>query len=207
MTLAAKDADERQRRILQASLAVLRVRGFAGTRLADIAAIADTSPSLILYHFPSLTDLLIAALQSVEDDFFAELGQLSAEVDPRDRLVTMVRRAAEGGPAFGDWQLWLEVWVQGRQDKRVRTLQRSSEKRWRDELHAVIAAGIQQGAFREVHPDEATIRLSSLLDGLAVQVVVGGAGLTPEDVVRIWLGGAERELGLHQQELVARVPD
>jgi AcrR family transcriptional regulator len=205
VTLAAKDTQERERRILQAAGQVLRDRGFSGTRLADVAAAADTSPSLVLYHFPSLTELLVAALKAEEDRFFDQLRTLSADADPRGQLVTMVTMVAEGGSAFGDWQLWLEIWVRGRHDKRVRDLQRLAEQRWREQLRAVIDEGQSRGVFVSADPDDAVVRLSSLLDGLAIQLVVGGAGLDPAELVRIWLGGAAHELQVDEEFLIARV--
>lgn len=201
MSLAAKDPEERRRRILQASIDVLRARGFSGTRVADIAAAAGTSPALVLYHFTSLADVLLAALTSVEDEFYDTLHGLPPETDPRDRIVTMALLAAEGGPAFGDWQLWLEVWVRGRHDPRINELQRSADDRWREELLAVVNDGLALGLFSSPRPAEAVLRLSSLMDGLAVQVVLGDPTFTPDEMVQTWLGGVARELQADDADL------
>lgn len=204
MTLAAKDPEERRRRILQASIEVLRARGFSGTRVADIAAAAGTSPALVLYHFSSLADVLVAALGSVEDEFYDELHGLAVGTDPRDKIVAMARLAAQGGPAFGDWQLWIEVWVRGRHDQRIHELQRSADDRWREELLAVVNEGLALGLFNSPRPTQAVLRLSSLMDGLAVQVVMGEAAFTPEEMVHTWLGGVARELQVDDADLQAR---
>ena len=95
VTLAAKAPDERRRRILAAAIAVLRERGFTGTRVADIATTAGTSPALVLYHFSSLADVLVAALESVEDDYYEELGE-TGRTDPRDQLVQMAQTVGGG---------------------------------------------------------------------------------------------------------------
>ena len=63
--LAAKDPQERRRRILAAAIEVLEDKGFAGTRIADIAAVAGTSPALVVYHFKTLDGALAEALGSV----------------------------------------------------------------------------------------------------------------------------------------------
>ena len=55
--------EERRERILRATVEVVRTRGFAGTRVSDIAAAAGTSQGLILYHFQSLAGAL-GAVQS-----------------------------------------------------------------------------------------------------------------------------------------------
>ena len=93
----------------------------------------------------------------------------------------MATLAAEGGPAFGDWQLWLEVWVRARHDERIDDLRRSLDKRWRDELehdHQIGrgASACSPAAIRTY----AALRLAALMDGLAVQVVLGEPDLAPE---------------------------
>lgn len=204
MTLAAKAPDERRRRILAAAIAVLRERGFSGTRVADIATTAGTSPALVLYHFSSLADVLVAALESVEDDYYAELAE-GHDSAPEDQLVRMGVLSAEGGPAFGDWQLWLEVWVRGLHDERIDALRRVSDERWRHEIQRVIDAGSAAGDFTVVDSARTTLRIACLMDGLAVQAVLGGAGLTPADLATEWLTGAAHELGIDPQDLLQRV--
>jgi AcrR family transcriptional regulator len=203
MTLAAKAPDERRRRILAAAIAVLRERGFSGTRVADIAATAGTSPALVLYHFSSLADVLVAELESVEDEYYAALAAYD-DSDSVDRLVRMAVLSSESGPAFGDWKLWLEVWVRGLHDDRVDELRRISDQRGRDTIQEVIEAGVAAGQFRVEDPARTTLRLTCLMDGLAVQAVLGGAGLTPDGLAREWLTGVAQELGLDPAELVGR---
>lgn len=203
MTLAAKAPDERRRRILAAAIVVLRERGFSATRVADIAATAGTSPALVLYHFSSLADVLVAALGSIEDDYYAELAA-HAEDDPRDRLALMATLNAEVGPAFGDWQLWIEVWVRGLHDERIDQLRRDSDQRWRQAIRDVIDSGAAQGILTAPDPEGSTLRLASLQDGLAVQAVLGGAGLTPQSMAREWLIGVAHELSLDADDLVER---
>lgn len=206
MTLAAKAPDERRRRILAAAIAVLRERGFSGTRVADIATTAGTSPALVLYHFSSLADVLVAALESVEDDYYAQLA-LGGAVDPRNQLVRMAMLSAEGGPAFGDWQLWLEVWVRGLHDQRIDGLRRVSDQRWRAEIEGVVTAGVEAGYFTAHDAARTTLRIASLMDGLAVQAVLGGAGLTPDGLATEWLTGAAHELGIDPHDLLQRVAE
>lgn len=204
MTLAAKDPDERRRRILAAAVAVLRDRGFSGTRVADIATTAGTSPALVLYHFSSLADVLVAALESVEDDYYDVLGD-GADLDPRDRLVQMALSSAEGGPAFGDWRLWIEVWVRSIHDERIDALRRASDARWRAEIASVVRAGVDRGLFVTSDADRSALRIACLMDGLAVQTVLGGSGLSPESMAREWMAGTAHELGTDPESLLARV--
>lgn len=202
VTLAAKAPEERRRRILLAAVDVLRNRGFAGTRVADIAAAAGTSPALVLYHFSSLNDVLVSALTQSDDEYYADLGTSAG--DARDRLALMGALSASGGPAFGDWQLYLEVWVRARHDDRVHAVRERLDARWRAALRDVIGSGVEQGVFTCRDHDASAHRLAALMDGLAVQVVLGDPGMTPERMVWLWLCGAALELGCDSTDLLAR---
>lgn len=204
MTLAAKAPEERRRRILSAAVDVLRDRGFSGTRVADIAAAAGTSPALVLYHFSSLDDVLLEALTSVDEEFYSELDQADGD-DPRDRLARLAALAGLGGPAFGDWQLWLEVWVRARHDTRVDDVRRALDARWREAILQVIDEGTRLGVFSSDDPAMSALRLASLMDGLAVQAVLGEPGLSPELMTEVWLAGAAVELGADPRDLEERL--
>jgi len=208
MTLAAKAPQERRRRILEAAIDVLRERGFSGTRVADIAAAAGTSPALVLYHFSSLGEVLLEALTSVDEAFYAELDEASTDPaadDACDQLVRVAALAGRGGAAFGDWQLWLEVWVRARHDPQVNDVRRALDARWREALRGVVALGVAEGAFTVPDAERASLRLASLMDGLAVQAVLGDHGMTPERMTDLWLEGAAVELGADRDALAARL--
>ena len=206
MTLAAKAPDERRRRILAAAIAVLRERGFSGTRVADIATTAGTSPALVLYHFSSLADVLVAALESVEDDYYAELAEGLSRPTPRDQLVRMATLSAEGGPAFGDWQLWLEVWVRGLHDERIDELRRLSDTAL---ARRDPARRRRRGRRRGVHAltTPCARRCASPASWMASPSRRSwvAPACTPDDMATEWLTGAAHELGIDPAELLERV--
>ena len=98
--LAAKAPEERRERIMLATIAVVRERGFAGTRVADIALEAGTSQGLVLYHFGSLAGALAACLTMLEDEFYDDFAHhLAAEDGPVERLRFMAELAAGSSAA------------------------------------------------------------------------------------------------------------
>jgi DNA-binding transcriptional regulator YbjK len=56
--------EQRRNELLAATLAVIERDGVAGVSHRRVAAVADVSVASITYHFPTLDDLLVAALQS-----------------------------------------------------------------------------------------------------------------------------------------------
>jgi AcrR family transcriptional regulator len=196
MALAPKAPEERRRRILSATVEVLRERGFTGTRVADIADAAGTSSGLVLYHFKSLEGALSQALTTVEDDFYADLeAELGASAGPADRLRRMAEMGAGAGPAVGDWGLWLEIWVRALRDPGARTTREQLDRRWRGWLRDVVDEGVAAGVFSTDHPQDVTARLAALMDGLAIQLALDDPDMSTDRFVRLWLQAAELELG------------
>jgi AcrR family transcriptional regulator len=204
---AARAPEERRRRILEATVEVIRERGFAGTRVADIAAAAGTSSGLVLYHFGSLAGALTEALTYAEDSYYAEVeAGLDATADPVDRLRLMAELAGNGVLVAGDWSLWLELWVRALRDEGARAARESLDRRWRGALRQVVVEGAAAGVFHPADVAASTLRLSSLMDGLAIQLALGEPGMTSAKFKRLWLDAAALELGVPAQAFRGRAP-
>jgi len=193
--LAPKAPEERRRRILSAAVDVLRERGYAGTRVADIADAAGTSSGLVLYHFKSLENVLAEALTTVEDEFYAEFEtDLEHARGALDRLRHMGELGAGAGPAVGDWALWLEIWVRALRDEGARATRESLDRRWRGMLRDTIATGVAEGVFSPDDIDDTTVRLASLMDGLAIQLALADPDMSSDRMSALWLAASAQEL-------------
>jgi AcrR family transcriptional regulator len=193
----SKAPEERRRRILEATVGVIRERGFAGARVSDIAAAAGTSSGLVLYHFGSLAGAMNEALTWLEDGFYLHLQtDLSVAAGPLERLALMAEQGSGAGPAVGDWTLWLELWVRALRDDSARAARESLDGRWRTALREVITEGTASGVFHPADPDASTIRLACLMDGLAIQLTLEDPGMTAGRFRDLWLTGAANELGV-----------
>ena len=203
--LTARAPEERRRRILAATIQVVRDRGFAGTRVADIAGAAQTSPGLVLYHFGSLANALTEAITYLEDSFYTMLeAELGAVAGPLERLRWMGELGSGSGPAVGDWTLWLELWVRALRDDTARAARESLDRRWRATLREVIDEGVRTGDFAPVDAAESTLRLASLMDGLAIQLALSDPGMTVAKFRRLWLDSAALELGVDRARFRGR---
>ena len=203
-SLGAKAPAARRQRILDAAVQVLKDKGFAGTRVADIATAAGTSPALVVYHFRTLDGVLAAALASVEDAFYDELAR---SIPPDTGAVQRLRLLGELGsdtePGTRDWSLWMEIWVRALRDDQIQELRRALDGRWRETVRATIDLGVSEGAFTCPDPAAAATRLAALMDGLGVQVALGDPDVPAERMAALWLEGAAGELGLDPRQLLA----
>jgi AcrR family transcriptional regulator len=181
---------------------VVKERGFNGTRVADIAEEAGTSPGLILYHFGSLAGALTEAITFLEDSFYTDLERdLEQDSGPIERLRHMAELGAGQGPAVGDWKLWLEIYVRALHDDEARATRESLDRRWRTALSDVIAEGVATGDFRPTNAADAAARLAALMDGLAILLALDDPAMSVERFRDLWLDDAALELGIDRDKL------
>ena len=90
---ASKSARTRSR-ILDAAARVLSMKGYAGTRLSDVAEQAELQAPAIYYYFPSREDLIEEVMYAGIADMRAHLQEvldaLPADASPMDKIVAAV---------------------------------------------------------------------------------------------------------------------
>ena len=88
-------ADQRRGQMLQAALEVISERGFADTRIADVAERIGISPALVIYYFKTKDQLLTESIRNYEDSWYADSKHRMAAlpIDARRE----VGRALAGG--------------------------------------------------------------------------------------------------------------
>src|SRR3984885_8806027 len=80
-TEAPGTADQRRTQMVVAALEVISERGYADTRIADVAKRAGVSPALVIYYFKTKDQLLTEAIRHYEDSWYAE-GKLRMDALP-----------------------------------------------------------------------------------------------------------------------------
>jgi TetR/AcrR family transcriptional regulator len=81
--------------ILDAALEVFSAQGFRGATLDQIAAQAGLSKPNLLYYFPSKEAIHTALLSGLMDIWLAPLHAMNPDGDPRDEIMTYMRRKLE----------------------------------------------------------------------------------------------------------------
>lgn len=84
-------ANSRQR-IVDATLATLKEKGFAGTSTRAIATAGGFQSGLIFYYFPTLDDLLIASLEHASAERLERYGEEVASAASLAELLTLLER-------------------------------------------------------------------------------------------------------------------
>ncbi|MDJ0362401.1 TetR family transcriptional regulator C-terminal domain-containing protein [Rhodococcus sp. H29-C3] len=183
VTRAKADAVGRREDILNATLAMIEDKGIDQVRGADLAKRVGVSVGLIFYHFDNLENLIISALRLAASRDMEHLHAMleSVDGDVTTRVYAVLHEYGPTGTAFG-WRLWVESWSASLRNPELRKVIRMLDAGWRDVLIELIDEGTKSGEFRCPDPAAAAWRITSLLDGLAVQVVVFDEAVSNEQV-------------------------
>ncbi|WP_174703990.1 TetR family transcriptional regulator C-terminal domain-containing protein [Streptomyces viridosporus] len=196
---------ERRGEMLRAAVEQIEMRGVAAFRVSDVASALGVSNALVLYHFSTKEKLVAAAFAHAAEGDLAHLRKLlGRRTTALRRLRSAVRWYAPTGRAEG-WRLWIEGWAVALREPALREVTRDLDRRWKAALAEVIAQGVAAGEFRCPDPAASALRLTALLDGLAVQLT-SYDGAVPRTRAREWADEAlARELGLDRKALKAPV--
>ena len=191
--------DERRQEILETTCAVVIERGFAATRIADVAKRLGVSTSLIHYHYDSKEQLLAEAFS-----YYArkDLAELDAEIETAPNALVQLDRAIQNyvpeGSGDVEWMLWIDAWGEALRNPLMKKISQELDERSGSLLERVLRAGVASGEFRCPDPSASSARLTGLIDGLAVQFAAHNDLLTRDafiDHVR-WLAAAEVGVGI-----------
>ncbi|MGW1025749.1 TetR/AcrR family transcriptional regulator [Streptomyces sp. NPDC002577] len=204
MTRVRMGVAERREELLRAAVEQIEARGVAAVRIADVASALGVSNALVLYHFSTKEQLVAAAFAHAAEGDLAHLRKLlGRRTTAVRRLRAAVRWYAPTGQAKG-WRLWIEGWAAALRDPALREVTRGLDQQWKAALAEVIAEGAAAGEFRCPDPSAAALRLTALLDGLAVQMTTYDGALYRARMSE-WVDEAlARELGLKPDALTAR---
>jgi AcrR family transcriptional regulator len=169
-------ADQRRGQMLTAALDVISERGFADTRIADIAERIGISPALVIYYFKTKHQLLTEAIRHYEDTWYAEgqrrMDPLPTAAKRLEEFVAMNLLPDSDPELESNWNLWLDFWAQAARNADVAELRRTSDERWRQVLVSLVRAGQADGEFASIDAHSFSIFVSALLDGLTVQIAL-----------------------------------
>src|SRR5712672_2824567 len=110
----SRDAGERREQMLRAALEVIVERGYAETRIADVAERTGTSPALVIYYFKTRDQLLTEAIRYSEDSWYAEyfrrMAQIPTAAGQLTELIAMNCLPGTDPEPGSYWLLWLDLW-------------------------------------------------------------------------------------------------
>jgi len=172
----AGTADQRRAQMLHAALEIISERGYAETRIADVAERAGVSPALVIYYFKTKDHLLTEAIRYYEEHWYAvgqrRMADMTTAAERLEDIVAMSCLDEADPHPRGSWTLFLDFWAQAARNPEVGSVRQKSDERWRAQIAELVMAGQAAGEFRQVDPEGFAITLSTLLDGFTIPIAL-----------------------------------
>jgi AcrR family transcriptional regulator len=192
-------ADNRREQMLRAALEVIADRGYADTRIADVAERIGISPALVIYYFKTKDQLLTESIRYLDNVWYADgqrrMAELPTAVARIEEIVAMSCLPEADTEPRSSWTLWLDFWTLAARNPEVAGLRRKDDERWRDMIGSLVRDGQRAGEFRAVDADNFAILLCSLLDGLAIQIALRDPVVSSERAFEICMRFIADQLG------------
>ncbi len=167
----------RREQILSAAYEVAAERGLADTTILQVALAAGLSPALVIYHFKTRRQLLLALLERLllTTTVLTVDSVATDKLAPVDRLITVLRREMDrlsGEPLR--IRLTFDYWIAGVRDEEVRDKLSAEFARYREAFRPLAAAVLRDDPdrFAGVTADALAGLSVSLIKGCAVQSMI-----------------------------------
>ena len=193
---------ERRAEILETTCEVVIERGFAATRIADVAKRLGVSSSLIHYHFDSKEQLLAEAFAHYARK---DVAEMEAEVEAAPTAAAQLNRVIENYVPEGsddvEWMLWIDGWGEALRNPMMRKISQELDEQSAALVERVIRNGVDVGEFVCADPAAAATRLTSVVDGLAVQFAAHSGMMSRDQFIEHVRTLAAWEVGLEPEDL------
>lgn len=151
-------------------------KGYASTRVADIAVRADVGKGTVYEYFSSKEELLFAVFESINHDITARMKTVLDDDEPtQEQLFNLLRLGAEVITEQVELQpVVLDFWAASRGsgiEDRYREALVASYALYRKLVTNFILAGQQRGEFRsDIDAEALAVMVVATVDGLGIQL-------------------------------------
>jgi AcrR family transcriptional regulator len=166
---------ERRAQIIAAAREEFNERGYADSRVEDVARRAGLSKGAVYFYFPSKDDLFMALVLEEHEKTYSFLDD--SERDERPALARLV----DVGWKYTDYlsgldappRFFLMMTEAAMRDEEIRAECQAIHHRFVDAVTRILAQGMSEGAFRAMDPHAVAQMLKAMIDGFAGQAAIG----------------------------------
>jgi len=191
---STEDGRRSRDRVLKAALDLIIEVGIDQVRLAEIARRAGMSSGQLMYYFTSKEHILLETLawQEQQDTMrrAAALARVTGVWKQLERFIELYLPGTHPDPS---WILWLEAWARAPHNRQVSRFLEELLNPWREDLAALVARGVAEGAFA-APGGNFNRRFIAVLDGLALQRLQHMQGTSRKHLTELAMYAARIEL-------------
>lgn len=171
--------DERRARVFGAALEAAAAAAPGPVRVADIAARAGMSAGHVMYYFAGREHIVAETLLYAEEELAGRRDRrVRTAADPTAALSVLVRMYLPSGRSDARWRLWAQLLARAPADAATRDKVAGVIDGWTASLSAVIEAGCATGEMTCPDPRRTAYDVCRLMDGYALEVMLGRRGAT-----------------------------
>lgn len=161
--------------LLQAASTTISRRGYASTRVADIAAEAGVSPAAVHYYFHTRDEILVRALLWANEQPLRRIEESTASGNATHRLAAFLAGSIPTTRRSRDeYRIEIDLWSHARHEPALLGAWESYNERWTACLRDILTDGVTDKSFQPVAAvEDIAERIVSMADGLAAQYVIG----------------------------------
>jgi len=164
-----------------------------------VAERAGTSPALVIYYFKTKDQLLTEAMRFSEDTWYEagmrRMAEIPTAAGKLEELVAMCCLPEADVEPETSWVLWLDMWSQAARSPEVAGVRQKFDDRWRELIRSLVTEGQEAGEFGPVDPGDFAVLMSSLLDGLAIQIALADSSVDTARAFELSMAFAAGQLG------------
>jgi AcrR family transcriptional regulator len=200
----AERRESTRARILECTASCLLERGYAATTISEVQGRAGLARGTVQHHFPTRSELLVAATTHVVDArlerFRREIALIPADEDRLNALVDLAWRDLNSPVFFTA----LELWVAARTDADLRERLVQEERRVFAEMRRLYAELLATHDAPDPRTDTLVEFTIDVLTGLSMTTMLTGNLGEREAMLRRWRRALAVLLGtLPPEELLA----
>ncbi len=158
------DREAKRAELLKAAISVIAQEGFAGASLRKVAQRAGCTTGAVTYYFASKEAMVTAVVESLFDQFDAQLGRGQDRIDVRVGFQRWLDWTNAEDPDA--WLAGFQLLAHARHEPALAAVYQRRYARYRDALAAILARGQDRGLIRsDIPADLLADQLSAMGDG------------------------------------------
>jgi len=196
-------ATRRRAEILCGTIRVIARDGVVAAKMKDIARESGVSLGLIQHYFDTRENLIDAAFGAMMQVISRETARSTGSVtDPLEFIYETIRLHVFGTVAFPErWGFWSELWAASGRSDHLRGVATQIYALWARPLEAALQSLKDEGRLPAgADPEQLTIGLLALMDGLAVRTIAEPELFTQQLMLQVLNDWTTTQLGVDRDE-------
>ena len=177
------DKEEKKKALLAAARRVFAKKGFAATKIDDVAREAEIGKGTVYEYFRSKDDIFFALYEEMKIEIHRRIFELDSALPPKEKMRRLVQSALL---AFEHWRdfgyMLLDFWAMHKNGVSANIRFDEIYDEARSSVSALIREGIRTGDFRKVDPAETASALIAIFDGLLLQWIFNPTSFSPRTI-------------------------